>query len=196
MNHKTIAKNLGVTINYKKDPNKYCNWDGKQANALGVKEQDLIHELSHWSVAPPMAKSLPDYGLGPLGPSERYRKLIYNTKGINNKRIYKRKNSKYEEELACVIEFCYSAISKDLPYMRSLMKERNFAQKIGLRSLRWSNNPEIDLNYFLGLIDDLIEKDLIDCYWAPMALIEKDLIKSHHRKNLKSFRRMIYRIKT
>jgi len=178
MNHKTIAKHLGIKIDPKGDPKELCNWDGTKINAKGMSEDGMIHEISHWVLASEEMRKIPDYGLGP-GPSTKYQSYENALRKMDKTpRDFWGRDDVDEEILTCVLEFCYSAMCGE--NMTWLMRDRNFLEP---NRLKWESE-DISLH-----IKVLQEKGIIDRYWVPKGI--KELVKPLHRKRLKEFRELV-----
>lgn len=182
MNHKVIAKTYGVPINYHRSPDKYFNWDGKQANVKGLPEHDILHEISHYIMSPKKYRKHVNFYLG-RGPDEDYTMYTNTISKANPTKPVERKGAQQEEELTCVLEFIFAALYQDIETIQLTMQNRQYMYKSST-GLKW----EIGSDEFLKIIKKLQVKKLIDKNWVPVALKKNKVINSSHLSNLSNFR--------
>jgi hypothetical protein len=178
MKHQDIAKQYGIAIDYEGDPKKLCNWDGTKINAKGITEDGMIHEISHWILAPETRRSIPDYGLG-AGPSSTYDAYNSALKKMGKEpKDFTYVSDVEEEILTCVLEFCFEGLmGMDMIY---LMRDRNFLE---YNRLKWEDN-DVEVR-----IKELQSRGVIDRFWVPKGI--KKIVTQEHRDSLTKFRQLV-----
>jgi hypothetical protein len=178
MNHKDIAKQYGIAIDYDGDPKKLCNWDGFKINAKDITEDGMIHEIAHWILAPEERRAIPDYGLG-AGPSSSWDAYNGALKKMGKEpRDFNHIKDVDEEILTCVLEFCFEGlIGMDMIH---LMRDRNFLE---FSTLKWESDD------VMIHIKELQRRGVIDRFWVPKEI--KKIITKEHRANLTKFRQLV-----
>jgi len=183
MNHKVIAKAYNIPINYRRSPAKYFGWDGTQLNVKGIPEYNVLHEISHYIMAPARYRKYPNFYLG-YGPDES--PSLYNSmmkSRFPNKPLF-RKESQHEEELTCILEFIFAALYQDLDVIQKTMEDRQYMYDTST-GLKWSADS---LEFKTG-ISELQRKKLIDKNWVPIKL--KKLVNSKNLSKLDKFKTMV-----
>lgn len=185
MNSADIAKAYGVTMDDARAPSEHCNWDGKQFNTKGVREDGKLHELSHWLISD--RTDLPEFGLGP-GPDSNYK--AYNEAKARLEVDSEAEAAYYsydkEETRACVMEFIHGAVCGH--DMRRYMEDRFFLKIRG----SWDDSTGSSYSVFMDDIAWLQRKNIISDDWVPLLL--EPVLGKEELKRIKDFKEMVERI--
>jgi hypothetical protein len=149
----TIAALYGVKLNRDRHPKEFRNWDGEQINCKDMKDDLILHEISHYIVATPERRKIVDYGLG-YGPNaNRWADgaVSYATMSFDE--------SNREEVVTCTIESILAALCSINPV--ELLRDRNFITS----SNHWDIKRDFDES-----IDWLQTKSIINRAWFPAQL--------------------------
>jgi hypothetical protein len=172
---KQIVEAYQAPVQWDVDPNKHYNWDGEHINVFEMEEEQILHELGHWLIAPETSKWAKDYGLGG-GPDSPTSNFVYG--------MYK--DTGQEETLACIMEFFLGVLCGK--NMKAYLSDRFF---IDSNDGHWVGGT----NYkdFLESIKELQKRNCLDEYWVPVQL--KKIIGSAELDNLGKFKELLASIK-
>lgn len=182
MNSGDIAKAYGVIMDDERSPSEHCNWDGKQFNTKGMKEEGKLHELSHWLISD--RTELPEFGLGP-GPDSNF--TAYNAAKVRLDVDHEAEASYHsydkEETRACVMEFIHGAVCGS--NMRRYMEDRFFLKMNG----QWDSSTGASYSTFMDDIIWLQGKKIISDDWVPLLL--EPALGEDELKRIKDFKEMV-----